>query len=144
MSVPKGKNGKQVEEQHFRAVQAWIAERERLRDWDEYERDGKVNKSALAAELNFDRQVCRPKSRAGKLLEEKAKLWFGASEDKKKAQEARLERSSAALSKASSENNKLVARVAELEAENRELRRENAAYKRMRSMIESGDPGCRV
>ena len=145
MSVPKGTNGKQAGDRHFRDVLAWVAERERLRDWHEYRRGDKINRTALAEELGFDRGVIKDNPRVKDLVKEKDELWFGCDpEMKEAAQEARLERSSVALSKASSENNKLVARVAELEAENRELRRENAAFKRMKNMIESGDPGCRV
>jgi hypothetical protein len=145
MSVPKGTNGKQAGKAHFDAVQRWVAERERLRDWHEYQRGEKINRTALAAELGFDRGVIKDNPKVRELVEARDKLWFGSgSEKKKEAQEARLERSSAALSKASSENNKLVSRIAELEAENRELRRENTAFKRMQSMIEAGEPGFRV
>lgn len=144
MSVSKGKNGKQAGKEHFEAVQRWVAERERLRDWHEYQRGDKINRTALAQELGFDRGVIKDNPAVRKLVEARDKQWFGAADPQKKkeAQDARLERSSAALSKASSENNKLTSRIAELEAEVRELRRENAAFKRMHSMIAAGEPGC--
>lgn len=145
MSVPKGRNGKQAGKEHLEAVQRWVSERERLRDWHEYERAGKINRTALATELGFDRGVVKDNPGVKELVQEKDRLWFGSSSAKKKeAQEASLERTSAALSKASADNNKLVSRIAALEAENRELRRENVAFKRIQSMIESGDPGFRV
>ncbi|MCG8073717.1 MAG: hypothetical protein N0E59_21255 [Candidatus Thiodiazotropha taylori] len=144
MSVPKGKSGPEVAKENLAKVEDWVAERNRLRDWHEYEHNGKINRSALADELDFARSVTTQNRAVKKILEEKDRLWFQAEPVIKEAQEASLERSNAALGKASAANNKLIARVAELEAENRELRRENAAYRRMKSMIESGEPGFKL
>lgn len=143
----KGTNGRQDAKLNVKKVTSWIAERNRLRDWDEYKNNlSKINRTALSAELDFGISVPHQNPGVKQLLQEAEQLWFKkvSKQATEVAQEASIERSQALLGKASTTNNKLTVRVAELEAENRQLQKELASYKRMQDMVESGMPGFKV
>lgn len=140
MSI-KGKSGQQAGQDNSTKVANWIAERTRLRDWDEYAHNGRVNRSIVADELDISRSVTIQNPEVKRLLAEADKLWFKAEPITKAAQDASIERTNAALGKASSENRKLTVRIAELEAENRKLQKDLTAYKRIHDLIASGEAG---
>jgi hypothetical protein len=140
----KGKSGQQVGQDNKTKVEHWVAERNQVRDWDEYASKGRINRSVVAAELDFGRSVTTQNPEVRKLLEDADKLWFKSEATTKATQEASIERSQELLGKASTANNKLAVRVAELEAENRQLRHKLSAYKRQQSLIEFGAPGCKI
>ena len=143
----KGTSGRQDAKLNVKKVTSWIAERNRLRDWDEYKNNlGKINRTVLSAELDFGISVPHQNPEVKRLLYEAEQLWFriGSKQTAGVAQEASIERSQALIGKASAENNKLTVRVAELEAENRQLQKELASFRRMQEMVESGMPGFKL
>jgi len=142
-----GSSGRQDAKENVKKVTSWIAERNSLRDWDEYKNNlSKINRTALSAELDFGISVPHQNPEVKRLLQNAEQLWFKKAPRKaaEAAQEASIERSQVQLGKTSTENNKLAVRVAELEAENRQLQKELASFRRMRDMIESGMPGFKI
>ena len=85
-------SGKQLGKDHADRVRAWIAERDAIGDCLEYERGGKVNRTALCAELDFARSVTiqNPAVRAS-LLEAEGR-WYGIRQAGTAAQDAARER----------------------------------------------------
>jgi len=143
----RGSSGRQDAKENVKKVTNWIAERNSLRDWDEYKNDlGKINRTALSVELDFGISVPHQNPAVKRLLQDAEQLWFKKTpkQPAEAAQEASIERSQVKLGKSSTENNKLTVRVAELEAENRQLQKELASFRRMRDMIESGMPGFKI
>ena len=111
-------SGKQLGRDHAGRVRAWIAERDAMGDYREYERGGKVNRTALCAELDFARSVTiqNPAVRANLL--EAERRWYGtrqagtdahdAARDRAEHKSIRLQR---ALNRALDENARLKSEI---------------------------------
>jgi len=50
-------SGQQKAQEYAQRVGAWIAQREAANDFLEYERNGKINRQALCAELDVNRHA---------------------------------------------------------------------------------------
>ncbi|WP_330926641.1 hypothetical protein [Candidatus Sororendozoicomonas aggregata] len=125
----RGKNGQQIAKENLAKVEAWIAERDAARDWEEYEFNGKVNRTVISAELNFAKSVCTQNKKVRSALNEAEERWFGHKEISKASHEAARERAEKQAATVTYSNNALTMRIAELEAENRQLRKELQAFR---------------
>ncbi|TKB51190.1 hypothetical protein FCL40_01135 [Ferrimonas sediminicola] len=139
----KGKSGQQLAGENVAKVKAWIDDRNRHRDWHEYAFNNRINRCALAEELDFSTSVCTQNKAVRALLEAADELWFTNEEMDKASHDAAHERALKRTGQISSTNNALTRRVAELEAENRSLRRQLDAYKELEALISAGSPGFR-
>ena len=142
--MSKGKNGQQISKENLAKVEAWIAERDAARDWEEYEFSGKVNRTVISAELNFSKSVCTQNKKVRSALNEAEERWFGQKEVTKASHEAARERAEKHTATVTSSNNALIMRIAELEAENRQLRKELKAFRAQKTLIEAGAAGFKV
>ena len=96
-------SGKQLGKDHAERVQAWIAERDTVGDHLEYERGGKVNRTALCAELDFARSVTTQNPAVRASLLEAERRWYGTCQANTGAHDAardRTERKSVRLRRA--------------------------------------------
>ena len=136
----KGSSGIQEAEANVALVQQWIDERNVRRDWDEYAYSGRINRSALAAELGISKSVMNQNPKVKALLEEKDKLWFAS---EALSREAAHERAVLHVQNISATNNQLTKRIAELEVVVHQLRKEVAKYKTLEALVQGGLPGIR-
>lgn len=135
----KGSNGIQEAEANVASVRQWIDERNGRRDWDEYAYSGRINRSALAAELGIAKSVMTQNPKVRALLAAQDKLWF----EEPLSREAAHERAERVTQNVSAANNKLTKRIAELEVEVRELRRQLEKHHGLEALVQSGFPGLR-
>lgn len=140
----RGKNGQQIAKENLSKVEAWIAERDAKRDWEEYEFNGKINRTVISADLNFAKSVCTQNKKVRTAISEAEERWFGRKEVTQASHEAARERAEKQTATVASANNTLIMRVAELEAENRQLRKELKAFKAQKALIEAGAAGLKV
>ena len=142
--MSRGKNGQQIAKENVAKIETWIAERDTARDWEEYEYQGKINRTVISAELDFAKSVCTQNKQVRSLLNEAEERWFGWKEISKASHDAARERAEKHSTSISSSNSKLTLRVAELEAENRQLRQELRAYREQQALVESGAAGFKL
>jgi len=142
--MKKGKSGQQIAVENVALVNAWIEERSKRRDWDEYAFNNRINRRVLAEELDFAKSVCTQNEAVRALLDAADGLWFNSKDMDKAAHEAARQRAVIQSGRVSSDNSELKKRVAELETENRQLRRELDAYKRQQALVERGAAGFRL
>ncbi|GGD61607.1 hypothetical protein [Lacimicrobium alkaliphilum] len=142
--MTKRKNGAQIGHENVELVKSWIAERNFHRDWHEYAFNNRINRKALAQELDFARSVCVQNHAVRQLLEEAEGYWFQKKDEDKKSHEAARERAEKKASIQNSNNSALISRVAELEAENRDLNNRLKAFELQQAMIEGGSPGFKI
>lgn len=138
------KNGQQIAEQNVRKVKDWIELRNSLRDWNQFSYNDRVNRSLLAAELNFAKSVCTQNKTVRNLLDEADNLWFRKYGEKSAAKEAHVERSILIGQKNSNEAKKVLQRVAELEVENAYLRQKLAAHEKLQQLLDVGVAGFKI
>lgn len=136
----KGSNGIQEGKESVRLVEDWIKKRNHLRDWDEYAYAGRINRSALAAELDIAKSVTTQNTKVRKLLEAQDKIWFGSEALAHEAAHDRAEKRSQTVS---ATNNQLTKRIAELEVEVRQLRKQVAKHQSLEALVQCGFPGYR-
>ena len=137
----KGANGLQEAEANVSLVKKWIKQRNISRDWDRYAYSGRINRSALAAELGISKSVMTQNPRVKALLEDHDKRWF---KSERPCREAAYERAEKASLATSATNNQLIRRIATLEAEARQLRQQLEKYQSLESLVRSGFPGQRA
>lgn len=142
--MKKGKNGQQIAAENVALVIAWIEERNKRRDWDEYAFNNRINRRVIAEELDFAKSVCTQNEAVRAHLAAADGLWFNSEDVDKAAHEAARRRAEIQSGRVSSNNSELNQRVAELEIENRQLRRELDAYKRQQALVERGAAGFRL
>ncbi|WP_067514836.1 hypothetical protein [Endozoicomonas ascidiicola] len=142
--MSKGKNGQQIAQENIAKVEAWIAQRDAARDWEEYEYSGKINRRVLAEELDFAKSVCTQNKHVRSLLNEAEQRWFARKEESQASHEAARERAEKQSATVASNNNAMSMRIAELEAENRQLRKELKGYREQQAMVESGMAGFKL
>lgn len=142
--MARGKNGQQLAAENVARVEEWIRERTACRDWHECEYNGRVNRRALAEELDFARSVCTQNLAVRSLLEAAEQLWFGSGSQDRAAHEAARERAEKRSGREAAANSQLVRRIAELEAQVYELRKQLAAFKRQQELVSAGEAGFRV
>ncbi len=136
----KGSNGKQEGEASAKLVTDWIKIREDRRDWDEYAYSGRINRSALAAELGVAKSVMDQNPTVKALLKAKDRLWFESEALSREAAHERAEKRTQDVSVTNSQNTK---RIAELEVELRQLRKELAKHQSLEALVQCGFPGLR-
>lgn len=142
--MTRRKNGTQIGLENIELVKTWIAERNMHRDWHEYAYNNRINRKALAQELDFARSVCVQNLAVRKLLEEAEQGWFQKPDEDKKSHEAARERAEKKVSIQNTNNSALISRVAELEAENRALNSRLKAFEVQQALIEGGSPGFKI
>jgi hypothetical protein len=128
-------NGQAKGQENLQAVQQWIAERDALGDYGEYERRSVVNRSALFSELNIARSTYGSNAEIRKLIEDADARWYGAKEADTKAHKAARERSEKKAAVTNTEVNKLMDQIVKLKAENAQLKRENEKYSAMKEVL---------
>ena len=111
-------SGKRLGKNHAERVQAWIAERDAMGDYREYERGGKVHRTILCAELDFARSVTTQNPAVRASLLEAERRWYGtphgstdahdAARDRAEHKSVRLQR---ALNRALDENARLKSEI---------------------------------
>ena len=142
--MSRRKNGQQKGQENIAKVEAWIALRDDARDWHEYQRNGKINRTALSEELDFGRAVISQNKGVQKLLHEAEERWFARKEVSREAHEAARDRAEKHSAAVASNNNAMSLRIAELEAENRQLRKELKGYREQQAMVEAGMAGFKL
>lgn len=136
----KGFNGIQEAEANVLLVKQWVSERNAHRDWDEYAYSGRINRSALAAELGIAKSVMTQNPKVRVLLEAQDKIWFEA---EALSHEAAHERAEIRTQSVSTTNNQLTKRIAELEVEVLQLRKQLTKHQSLEALVQCGFPGLR-
>ncbi|NCC22329.1 MAG: hypothetical protein EOM26_07690 [Alphaproteobacteria bacterium] len=139
----KGSSGRQDADCIVARLEKWLSERSKRRDWDEWKSpQGKINRTALAAELEISRSVMHSNPRVKALLLGKEMLWFGAEALTLEAAHAAHARADIAARRISQTSAKLLVRIAELEAENRYLKDNLAMRQALDDIVNCGLPGA--
>lgn len=133
--MSNGSSGQQKAQEYAQRVGAWIAHREAANDFLEYERNGKINRQALCAELDFGRSVVSQNPAVRAELEDAEQRWYGAKQNDVKAHQAAVERSERRVAKSNNDVNKLLDQIAKLSAENALLRRQLSKYEVMSEIL---------
>lgn len=118
-------------------VKVWIAEREAQADFSEYERQGKINRSALQKELSFSRSAFQTNPELVSVVTEAETRWFGETPVDIKSIKAAAERSEKIAASTNADNSKLIEELARLKAENNTLRRQLEKFKAMDEVIKA-------
>lgn len=118
-------------------VETWIAERDLAGDYEDYERQGKVNRQALAVELGFARSCYSTNSKLLELLHATECRWFGEKKQTINSYKAAAERSDKKATETTANNNKLTEEIARLKAENLSLRRQLEKFAAMDEVIKA-------
>lgn len=146
--MKKGQNGQQVGNQSEMAVKAWINERNAQRDYNEYKSRGGLNRTKIAAELDFATSACYQNPRIKDLLKDAESLWYGKTEPKMPngtaSQQAADERAVTRSVQMASQKSTLENRVAELEVANQELRNKLKKFEQQQALVEGGATGFKV
>jgi len=129
-------NGQQKAQQNIAKITQWISERDSMKDYGEYERQGKINRQALCAELDFGRSVIAQNPTVKKLLSEAEARWFNTKEVDAKAHDAARERSEKRVAQSNADKSKLLDEVAKLKAENAALKLQLKKYAAMDEIIQ--------
>lgn len=130
-------SGQQKAQENVQRLTQWIAERDQQGDFNEYERQGKINRQALCSELDFSRSVVTQNPRVKKLLGEAESRWFNHKQQDSKAHEAARERSEKRVAEVNADVSRLQDEIARLKAENAALRRTLEKYAAMDEIIQS-------
>lgn len=107
---------------------SWIQERIRLNDFNEYERNGKINRAALCEELDFSRSVISQNPAVKSEIERVERAWYGKKDESVKSHEAARDRAISKVQMKSSEVNRLQEEIAKLKAENVFLKKKLEKY----------------
>lgn len=118
-------------------VKVWIAERDAQADFSDYERQGKINRSALQKELSFSRSAFQTNADLVNIVTEAELRWFGETPIDIKSIKAAAERSEKIAANTNADNSKLIEELARLKAENNTLRRQLEKFKAMDEVIKS-------
>ena len=129
-------SGQQKAQQNLVAITQWIEARDKADDFHEYERQGKINRGAVAQELGFARSVFNQNPAVKTLVSQTEERWFGTKEDAKSLKAA-ADRSEKRVAKTAADANRLQEEVAKLKAENSMLRKQLEKFKAMSDVIES-------
>lgn len=127
---------RQLAQAYAGRVEQWIAERDQCGDYLEYERNGKVNRGALCAELDFSRSVVNQNPAVKAALTSAEQRWFGGGQADTWAHEAARERSEKRAAQRASDVSRLEDEVAKLKAENALLRKQLERYAAMDAVIQ--------
>ena len=120
-------------------VQAWIAERDAMQDFLDYERGGKVNRVELCAELDFGRSVVSQNPAVRECLREAESRWYEPREMSRQAHEAARERAESRSNRTQRDLSYARDDVAKLKAENDLLRKRLKKYETLEEiLIETG------
>lgn len=129
-------SGQQKGQDYAQRVVDWITQRDIADDFVEYQRNGKINRQALCAELDFGRSVVSQNPAVRSALEEAEQRWFGVKHRNDiKAQQAAVERSERRVAKSNNDVNKLLDQIAKLSAENALLRKQLQKYEVMSEIL---------
>ncbi|MEI8353955.1 MAG: hypothetical protein WCG22_05545 [Lentisphaerota bacterium] len=126
---------RELAQEYAQRVVQWIAERDRRGDHAEYERDGRINRGALCAELDFGRSVLTQNPAVKAALAEAEARWFERRQVDIEAHEAARERAEKRVAERSADVSKLEDELARLKAENALLRRQLERYEAMDEVI---------
>lgn len=120
-------------------VRQWIAERDALGDYGEYERSRRVDRSALCSELDFGRSVVAQNPAVRESLAVAEARWYAREAESPAAQRAARERAEARSGGLQRELDRTRDQVARLAAENSALRRRLARHEALEEiLVETG------
>jgi hypothetical protein len=143
-----GQNGQQVANESEMAVKAWINERNAQRDYNEYKSRGGLNRTKIAAELDFATSACYQNPRIKDLLKDAESLWYGKKDPKgpnyTASKQAADERAVTRSVQMASQKSTLENRVAELEVVNQDLRNRLKKFEQQQALVEGGATGFKV
>ena len=135
-------NGKQQGDESVKRFTSWVAEREAAKDWADYIRSGKLNRSEIAMECGFDRAAFRQNPTLRELLASTEKTLSedgifalqrveteAADVDAERSDEAVMKRLMSAKGKTDQRLKAVEEQNAALRAEVKELRSQLEAYK---------------
>lgn len=129
-------NGQQIAAENVRKIKLWIEERKRVKDYLDYEHQGRINRSSLSEELGFARSVVTQNGEVNRLISEAEELWFSERQkDDDKALEAASERSERKSVLTAAENSRLMDENAKLRAENAILKSQLRRYAAMAEVL---------
>ena len=129
-------SGRKLAEEYAARVESWITERDARGDYEDYQRDRKVNRAALCAELDFGRSVLTQNPSVKAQLLEAEQRWYGHGETKaNQAYDAARERAERKSSLASRELSAALDENAKLRAENALLRRRLRKYETLEEIL---------
>ena len=132
-------SGREIAKVYAARVEEWIAERDAAQDYLDYERDGKVNRAELCAELDFGRSVVSQNPNVRELLQEAECRWYEPRNTTRKAQEAARERAESKATRTSRELSIALDEAAKLKAENTLLRKRLQKFEMLdQILIETG------
>ena len=131
-----GLSGRQKAEENVKALLEWIAQRDAVGDYADYENDGKINRKALCAELDFARSVVSQNPAVKSLLQETENRWFGTEHDKDTdSLKAASERTTRKSDMTTAENARLLDELGKLKAENALLKSQLRRYAAMEDVL---------
>ena len=131
-------SGRDLAKRYADRLQQWIAERDALEDFAGYERQGKVNRAALCAELDFGRSVVNQNPAVRQRLSDAEKRWYGTG-GSRQASEAARERAESRATRTQRELSNAHDQVAKLKAENVLLRERLRKYETLEDvLVETG------
>ena len=129
-------SGRKLAEEYAARVENWIAERDAIGDYAEYERDRKVNRTALCAELDFGRSVLTQNPSVRAQLLEAERRWFGTRQpDTNGSHDAARERAELKSTRISRELRTALDENARLRAENTLLRQRLRKYETLEQIL---------
>lgn len=133
-------NGQEKAQQNYVRFSAWVGEREAQGDFLDYIRNGKLNRSEVAKELDIGRSAFQQNPAIRKLTEELDRRWGAhrpASPRSAVEESAARERANEKVKRTEVSNSKLLERIATLEQENRQLRHQLEEVKQFRTAREA-------
>lgn len=131
-------SGRDVGRLYADRVRQWIAERDGLQDFMEYERGGKVNRAALCTELDFGRSVVSQNPAVRQALGAAEQRWYGPGLSAR-ASDAARERAERQSTRVQRELGNAREQIAKLKAENVLLRERLGKYEALEEiLVETG------
>lgn len=132
-------SGRELAKDYAARVKAWVVERDGAQDYHDYERDGKINRAELCAELDFGRSVVSQNPAVRECLQEAESRWYEPREMNRQAHEAARNRAESKSYRTSRDLSKALDDVAKLQAENVLLRKRLQKYVTLEEvLIETG------
>ena len=129
-------SGRKIAEEYAARVRDWIAERDAQGDYEDYQRDRKVNRTTLCAELDFGRSVLTQNPNVKAQLLEAEQRWYGHGEKKaNQDHDAARERAERKSTLTSRELSTALDENAKLRAENAHLRRKLRKYETLEEIL---------
>lgn len=121
--------------QYAERVRQWVAERDAMVDYMEYERGGKVNRAVLCAELDFGRSVVTQNPAVRESLRSAEVRWYSQTELPGEAHEAARERAETRSVRSERRLSSSQDMVAKLQAENVLLRKRLQKYEALDEIL---------